>query len=94
MMTKPEYNAAMSRIDEIFDADPGTPEGAELDRLVMLVEAYEDENFPIPEPTPEEAGRFRCEQEGRHLPMKAALDTSVWCTRCASYLGETSSSTH
>jgi hypothetical protein len=23
-MTKPEYNAAMSRIDEIFDADPGT----------------------------------------------------------------------
>ena len=23
-----------------------------------------------------------------HVPMKAALDASVWCIRCATYLGE------
>ena len=25
----------------------------------------------------------------QHIPMKAALDSSVWCIRCAAYLGET-----
>jgi hypothetical protein len=26
-------------------------------------------------------------QECEHRPKKAALDSSVWCTRCAAYLG-------
>lgn len=24
----------------------------------------------------------------KHVPMKAALDSSVWCIRCAGYMGE------
>lgn len=33
----------------------------------------------------------RCPQRQRpcaHIPKKAALDSSVWCIRCAAYLGE------
>lgn len=39
-----EYRAALKRIEELFDtADPGTPEGDELEKLVTWVEEYEDE---------------------------------------------------
>lgn len=42
-----QHSAALARIETLFDAKPGTPEGDELDRLVTLVEAYEQERFPI-----------------------------------------------
>ena len=45
-----DYDAALARIDVLFGAEPGTPEGAELDRLVTLVSDYEDIHYPIPEP--------------------------------------------
>lgn len=89
-----EYDRAMKRIDEIFHAVPGTQEGEELEALVKAVEVYESFHFPIAEPSIQEAGRFRCEQENKHLPMKSALDTSFYCTRCGVYLGETSSQIH
>ncbi len=47
-ITSDEQHArAMARIDEIFDAEPGTPEAAELVALVDLVEAYEEKRWPI-----------------------------------------------
>jgi len=58
-----EHEAAMSRIDEIFDAPVGTPEGDELDLLVKQVEAYEAERYPIPPPDPVDAIEFRIDQE-------------------------------
>lgn len=43
-----EYRAALKRIEELFDlAEPGTPEGDELERLAALVEEYEEKHFPI-----------------------------------------------
>lgn len=36
-----DYKAVLARIEEIFNAKPGTPDGEELDRLVTLVERYE-----------------------------------------------------
>lgn len=43
-----EYKAAMKRIEFLFDvAEPGTPEGDELEKLVTWVEAYEKEHFPF-----------------------------------------------
>lgn len=42
-----EHEAALSRIDEIFFAPVGTPEGVELEELVFQVEVYEAERFPI-----------------------------------------------
>ncbi len=62
--TQKDYNAALARIDEIFDAKPGTAKGDELEILSLLVENYEDEHFPIDLPDPIEALRFRMEQLG------------------------------
>ena len=60
--TEQDYNAAIARIEEIFAASPGTPNGDELELLVMLVERYEAEHFPIDAPDPVAAIRFRMEQ--------------------------------
>lgn len=59
-----DYEAALARIDELMDADPGTPEGDELELLVTLVELYEKVAHPIGLPDPIEAIRFRMEQIG------------------------------
>ena len=62
--TNEDHQAAMNRIDEIFDAPAGTPEGDELDLLVHLVEVYEAEHDPIEPPDPISAIEFRMEQQG------------------------------
>lgn len=62
--TKKDYQAAMNRLDVIFDAKPGTPEGDELEVLGILVDKYEQEHFPIGYPDPIEAIKFRMEQLG------------------------------
>jgi HTH-type transcriptional regulator/antitoxin HigA len=58
------YEAALARIDELMDADPGTREGDELELLVTLVELYEKKAHPVGLPDPVEAIRFRMEQLG------------------------------
>ena len=62
--TKRDYKNALARIEEIFDAKPKSKEGDELDLLVTLVEKYEEEKYPMPEPDPIEAIRFMMEQMG------------------------------
>ncbi len=62
--TKAEYEAALAQIGEIFEAQPGTPEGDDLELLTMLVEQYEKTSFPIAFPDPLEAVKFRMEQQG------------------------------
>lgn len=62
--TEQDYKATMSRIEEIFDSVPGTPEGNELDLRVYLVEKYEAERYPIPLPDPISAIEFRMDQQG------------------------------
>ncbi len=47
-----EYKSALSRLDEIFDALPGTPEGDEADILALLIENYENEFHFIEAPKP------------------------------------------
>ena len=48
------YVASLNRIDALMDANPGTPEGDELDILVTLVEVYENRRYPIEAPDPVE----------------------------------------
>ncbi len=62
--TEKDYDAALARIEQIWEAEPGTPESDELDVLSLLVEAYEAEHHPIPPPDPIEAIKFRMEQMG------------------------------
>lgn len=59
-----DYKRALARLEEIFDAKPGTPEGDELEVLGILVSSYEDRHFPIGFPDPIEAVKFRMEQLG------------------------------
>jgi len=59
-----DYQIAMKRLDAIFDAKIGTPEGDELEILGILIEHYENEHFSIDLPDPIEAIKFRMEQLG------------------------------
>lgn len=59
-----DYNKALQRLEVIFDARPGTPEGDELEILGILISQYENEQFPIDLPDPVEAIKFRMEQLG------------------------------
>ena len=42
-----DHQIALKRIEVLFDAEPNTPEGNELERLIVFVEAYEEEHYPI-----------------------------------------------
>jgi HTH-type transcriptional regulator/antitoxin HigA len=59
-----DYMATLARIEEIFNAKLGSPEGDELDLLVTLVELYEENAYRINLPDPITAIRFRMEQQG------------------------------
>ena len=61
--TENDYDAALARIEDLWGAEPGTPEGDELDVLIALVGVYDDENHPVPPPSPIEAIRFVMEQK-------------------------------
>jgi HTH-type transcriptional regulator/antitoxin HigA len=62
--TEADYQRALARLEQIFDARPGTEEGDELEVLAILVEHYENQRFPIDLPDPVEAIQFRMEQLG------------------------------
>lgn len=59
-----DYQNALKRLEEIFDAKMGSEDGDELEILSILIDTYENENFPIEMPDPIEAIKFRMEQMG------------------------------
>ena len=59
-----EYDKLLARIQEIMDAQQGTPEGEELDLLSLLVEKYEETNFPLPKADPVDVIQYYIEQRG------------------------------
>lgn len=63
--TEADCAAALRRIETLWGAAPGTPDGDELDVLATLVEAYEREHYPVDLPDPIEAIKFRLEQQGK-----------------------------
>ena len=62
--TEEDHKRALARIDEIFDAEEGTPDGDELDVLVDLVMYYESKTVDIGFPDPISAIKFRMDQAG------------------------------
>ena len=62
--TEKDYQESLKRLEVIFDAKKGTPEGDELEILSILIDKYENEKFPIGFPDPIEAIKFRMEQMG------------------------------
>ncbi len=59
-----DYQNAINRLELIFDAKKGTEQGDELEILTILIDQYENDNFPIGMPDPIEAIKFRMEQLG------------------------------
>jgi HTH-type transcriptional regulator/antitoxin HigA len=59
-----DHEKALSRIDELMDAEPGEPGFDELEVLTALVEHYENAVEPIDMPSPIAAIEFRMEQAG------------------------------
>lgn len=60
--TEEDYNQAIKRLEEIFHAPIDSKEGDESEVLSILIEKYEDENYPIDPPDPIEAILYRMEQ--------------------------------
>ena len=50
--TDEDLDAALARMEEIFDAKPGSAEDDELGVLLDLVECYENKHYPIEFPDP------------------------------------------
>jgi HTH-type transcriptional regulator/antitoxin HigA len=59
-----DYDAVLAEIERLWGAEPNTAKGDKLDVLLMLVDAYEKEHYPVDPPDPVEAIKFRMEQMG------------------------------
>lgn len=62
IMSEDDAILAEQRIEELWDAKPGTPEYFELDVLSLLLSAYEKKKYPLPDLDPVEMIKYRMEQ--------------------------------
>ena len=62
--TEADYQAVLAEIEQLFDAQPDTPEGDRLDVLATLVEVYEADREPIAAPDPIEAIKYYLDSRG------------------------------
>jgi HTH-type transcriptional regulator/antitoxin HigA len=70
-----DLTAAIARVEQLWEADIGSPEGNELEILALLIEKYEDEHYPMPPSDPVEAIKFRMDQQGPFSgPFQNGLD--------------------
>lgn len=61
-----DYEAALAAVSPLFDnePEPGSAAGDFLEVMILLIEKYEQEHYPITTPDPVEAIKFRMEQMG------------------------------
>ena len=57
-----DYNSAINRLEDIFDAPINSIEGDEAEILSLLIENFENTHFPIESPDPIEAIKIRMEE--------------------------------
>ena len=50
--TKREYQGALKEVEALWNSREGTADADRLEVLVLVVEAYEQEHFPIEAPHP------------------------------------------
>jgi HTH-type transcriptional regulator / antitoxin HigA len=60
--TEADYQRALKRLEDIFDAKIGTPESDEADILGLMVDEYEKKHYQIEAPDPIEAIKIRMEE--------------------------------
>lgn len=59
-----DLEKAFERLELIFDAKYGSAEGDELEILSLLIENYENKHYPVGNPDPIEAIKFKMDQMG------------------------------
>lgn len=64
LKTEEDYKNASMRLMEIFHANPNTPEGDELDLLLVLVKDFDDKHYKLPEPDALEVIKYKMEEMG------------------------------
>jgi HTH-type transcriptional regulator / antitoxin HigA len=64
LTTAMDYKFAVERLESLCDAPIGTPEADEAELLAALIDAYEEQHFPIGLPHPIEAIKIRMEELG------------------------------
>ena len=57
-----DYKKTLNRIEALWGSKQDTPDGDELDVLLVLVEAYENKNHPMPASDPVDAICFLMDQ--------------------------------
>lgn len=57
-----DLDRAFARLEQLWNAEVGTPEADELEVLSILIEKYEDSHYPVTPSDPIEAIKFRMEQ--------------------------------
>lgn len=57
--TDRQLKRALKRIEALWGAKPNTEKSDELEVLILLVEKYEDEHYPISPSDPIEEWRYR-----------------------------------
>jgi HTH-type transcriptional regulator/antitoxin HigA len=62
--TEADYRTTLREIERLWDAEPDSPEGDQVEVLSTLLEAYEAKHHPIPAPDPIAAIEFMTEQKG------------------------------
>lgn len=63
--TEEQHEQYLVELRRLMDLDPSpdSAEGVQLELLAEVIEEYEVARWPIPKPDPEEAVRFRLEQQ-------------------------------
>lgn len=61
--TEKDYEVALKRLEKVFDAQSG-PDADEAEVLAILIEDYEEKNYPIGDPDPIEYIKLKMETMG------------------------------
>jgi HTH-type transcriptional regulator/antitoxin HigA len=62
--TEKDYQSVLKQIDKLYDAKPNTQQSDQLEVLVTLVEAYEEEHYKVDFPDPVSAIEYWMESRG------------------------------
>ncbi len=58
-----DLTVALVRLEQLWDAPPGSKEGHELELLAAAIEKYEDQHYPMPATDPIAAAEFLRDQQ-------------------------------
>lgn len=64
LKTEKDYNKAIKRFEEIFDATPGSSDSDEFDLLALLIHTYEEEHFHIENADPIQVIKMKMDYMG------------------------------